>query len=821
MQEDYVLVLQEREGDAPGEVSVVSGVDEAGRVETVPADEAHSGSRLIFSRHDGPLETFFRNLISQYYNPLRTGLWRVATRNVEGLVSRLQAGLRAAEAAEAAEGQAQPVDADAEGPRPGDAAEAEGEARTDAADPGSAGDAAAEGMEGVEAVPLADGYSLAEAQPLRRTGGLLDVSGLDLAALGLDRDELERRGDLAALARGERTGLLDVRLPVGEGFVAAQAQLEARAGADGAPELVARYRRFSLDLESPFMGYSFSEEERARLAETGHLGRVVELEDGHGGVFPAYVSVNRATNEVAALRADGLPVEAAARGLDLGLGPEQLAALRAGGAVPLDSLPDGHPLRGERLVVDAASKGLRLAEPSGADLPPVPLRMDPRLFGAEALDWDSLAQLGIDRASLAASGDLDRLLAGGCTGLVEVQREVDGQPVALRARLELRRGADGGPVVDLQYVQPAQSLARELASLGLPAADMARLEAAGHLDRAVELPSPSGGTLRAYVAVDRETNSVRVVDASRVEVPRVIDGHALSADAHAALVAGGPVEVGGRVAQVVAGQGLALYERDEDGRLSLRESLPLPLRGVSPPGVVESLRRPAVEPADPARVDWKQLESLGLSRAALESAGELDRLLHWGKTDLLPVQVQAGGQSLATEARLRLRRGADGAPELVVHYKRLAPDLERPFMGHSFSGEERARLADTGHLGGRVELVDAGGERFPAYVSVDAQTRELVALRADRVEVPRVVHGYRLSEAQHAELAAGRAVRMEGITLPDGSPFRGTVRVDAAARGLLFRRDGARRDRDQVAGLRTEPRATEAQATRRRKGPRM
>ena len=37
------------------------------------------------------------------------------------------------------------------------------------------------------------------------------------------------------------------------------------------------------------------------------------------------------------------------------------------------------------------------------------------------------------------------------------------------------------------------------------------------------------------------------------------------------------------------------------------------------------------QPIDESRIDWKQLERLGVTRDTLEKAGSLDAMLNWGK----------------------------------------------------------------------------------------------------------------------------------------------------------------------------------------------
>ena len=189
---------------------------------------------------------------------------------------------------------------------------------------------------------------------------------------------------------------------------------------------------------------------------------------------------------------------------------------------------------------------------------------------------------------------------------------------------------------------------------------------------------------------------------------------------------------------------------------------------------------------DPEKVDWKELERLGVSREKLEAGGNLDRLLNWQKTGLISLAVPFGDTTIYTEARLALRTGADGRLSLNIHTLRREPQLDFPYMGHTFSPEEKEQLLSQGNLGKTVELSPKKGEPFRAYVSVDRLTNELVSLRADRVQIPHEIKGVRLSEEQHSALAEGRPVRVEGMLSRHGKPFDATLQVNAEKRGIEF-----------------------------------
>lgn len=85
-------------------------------------------------------------------------------------------------------------------------------------------------------------------------------------------------------------------------------------------------------------------------------------------------------------------------------------------------------------------------------------------------------------------------------------------------------------------------------------------------------------------------------------------------------------------------------------------------------------------------------------------------------------------------------------------------------MGYKFSPEEKEQLLAMGNLGKTIEVTPKNGEPFSAYVSIDPQTNEIIALRADRVNIPKEIKGVTLSDAQYKELAEGKAVKVEGMT---------------------------------------------------------
>ena len=189
---------------------------------------------------------------------------------------------------------------------------------------------------------------------------------------------------------------------------------------------------------------------------------------------------------------------------------------------------------------------------------------------------------------------------------------------------------------------------------------------------------------------------------------------------------------------------------------------------------------------DESKIDWKQLENLGLSRERLEQSGELEKMLSWQKSNLVTIAIPIGDTTIYTDARLAFRTNEQGDIGLAIHPLRKEPQLDFPYMGYKFSPEEKEQLLTTGNLGKTIEVTPKNGEPFSAYVSIDPQTNEIIALRADRVNIPKEIKGVTLSDAQYKNLVEGKAVKVEGMTAKSGKSFNATLQVNAERKGIEF-----------------------------------
>ena len=65
-----------------------------------------------------------------------------------------------------------------------------------------------------------------------------------------------------------------------------------------------------------------------------------------------------------------------------------------------------------------------------------------------------------------------------------------------------------------------------------------------------------------------------------------------------------------------------------------------------------------------------------------EKTGNLEKLLNWQKTNLLPITIKLDDDiSVRTEARLAFRQNSTETPTFSIHALRKKPELERPYFG--------------------------------------------------------------------------------------------------------------------------------------------
>ncbi|MDR3652351.1 MAG: DUF3945 domain-containing protein [Paludibacter sp.] len=195
----------------------------------------------------------------------------------------------------------------------------------------------------------------------------------------------------------------------------------------------------------------------------------------------------------------------------------------------------------------------------------------------------------------------------------------------------------------------------------------------------------------------------------------------------------------------------------------------------------------AFKPIDENRIDWKQLERLGVNRETLEKTGSLEPMLNWGKSPvLLSISPKFEDVILHTDARLSFRETTDGKLTVAIHAVRKEPELDKAYYGVHFTEEDKKNLLTTGNAGRLFTFELAGQNPAQAYISIDKMTNEVVAVRADRIHIPNEIKGITLNEKQMQDLKEGKGIHLEDMLSKSGKLFNATIQINADKRGIEF-----------------------------------
>ncbi len=218
-------------------------------------------------------------------------------------------------------------------------------------------------------------------------------------------------------------------------------------------------------------------------------------------------------------------------------------------------------------------------------------------------------------------------------------------------------------------------------------------------------------------------------------------------------------------------------------------------------------------------VDWEELRKCGIDREQL-SEKDLKALMNYGKTGLVTVKPDFGGDTYELQARLSFRKSEDGSLKLTPHFVRNEPRLDIPHRGYPFTDEDKRNLKQTGNLGRLINFADEKtGEIKPSYISIDRLTNEIVDVPASKVRIPSRIGQTPLSKAEQDILRAGLALPKE-VTLSNGRKFQALLQVNADKRDVEFvpgqpRLQQAQR---QGNGQGKQPENTDAQGQKQENG---
>ena len=159
-----------------------------------------------------------------------------------------------------------------------------------------------------------------------------DIDWNSLAALGVQREQIEGNGMLDQMLRGFQTDkTVRVYFNLDSISHANDSQLSLREAPDGRVVVCSHGILDPQKLQQQFFGHTFTKEDSDAIKTAGNMGRIVELTNRAGEKVPSLVSRNQKTNELASFPADKVRIPAEKNGHTFT--PDEVARLKKGEAV--------------------------------------------------------------------------------------------------------------------------------------------------------------------------------------------------------------------------------------------------------------------------------------------------------------------------------------------------------------------------------------------------------------------------------------------------------------------------------------------------------
>ena len=344
------LMFIHNKNDPQTGVQAVSGIDEKGKVQTVPADERNENSFLKFEKNSSILENFIKNFWSQLKEPTHFRLIRMTIHDYKQnkqAIKELSQGKETDTVKEFLKRyEIRPREN-----REQSKNEKEKETMAKKQTP----------QEKAQQPVQTPQTQEQQAPRYRYNENMVNWEALE--KIGVSKASLEQQGLLDSMLKGYKTNKL---VPLTLTLTSAKVKLDARlsfiAMPDGQIGLGIHGIRKEPELERPYFGHIFTEEDKKNLRETGNMGRVAELNLNGGAYTPCLISIDKNTNELVAVRQENVYIPSEVKGIKLTA--DEINALKEGKPVYVDGMTskNGKPFDAT-LQYSAERRGLEFIYP--------------------------------------------------------------------------------------------------------------------------------------------------------------------------------------------------------------------------------------------------------------------------------------------------------------------------------------------------------------------------------------------------------------------------------------------------------------------------
>lgn len=285
-------------------INAVKGIDENGELQTVPPKQEHNNDFLKVDKQGNALENFLKNFFNQLKDPTRFSFFKVAPEDTERTVKIIQENIKnptlaADEMLDKI--RVEPKDLKVENPKESTIQEQKPDTNKYFIDPKK-------------------------------------INWDDLKNLGINKEQLEKSKALEPMLRGYKSpSTFPIEANFGSMVMKTDARLSFRPDSEGNVVLAIHGIRKEPELDRPFFGHQFTDEDKKNLRETGNMGRIVDVKNYRTGeLVPSFISIDKQTNELVSMKASSLKLPDEIKGIKLD--EKQKAALMEGKAVFLENM---------------------------------------------------------------------------------------------------------------------------------------------------------------------------------------------------------------------------------------------------------------------------------------------------------------------------------------------------------------------------------------------------------------------------------------------------------------------------------------------------
>ncbi|MDR0874150.1 MAG: DUF3945 domain-containing protein [Prevotellaceae bacterium] len=285
LKDQDVLLVKEKDSD---EMKVVKGIDsENGKLDTVSPKPENQQDFMKIDKHGNMLNNFLDNFNRQFKNPTHFLFFKAPADKAEETANNLEAALK--------------------------------------------------NPETPENKRLLDMHKV-EPKLYKNTHAINPnlVQWEKFEKYGITRESLEKLGEMDKLLDYQKTNLLSITIKFDTETLRTDGRFSLKKMEDGSFAPSVHLIRKKPELERPYFGIEFSEEDKKNLLETGNLGRVVDAEFKTGEKTPILLSLDKQTNELVAFRKEWLRVPDTYKGAQLN--EEQKQKLGNGEKVKIEGM---------------------------------------------------------------------------------------------------------------------------------------------------------------------------------------------------------------------------------------------------------------------------------------------------------------------------------------------------------------------------------------------------------------------------------------------------------------------------------------------------